>query len=72
MTKWQQPRRNVGVGDVVILQEDNVVPAKWPLARIVEVHPGRDKLVRVVTVKTSNGIYKRPVSKIALLLPSQD
>ena len=68
--KWHHPsRNNLQVGDVVILQEDNLVPIKWPLGRIVTTYPGRDGLVRVVDVKTSHGIYKRPITKIALLLP---
>ena len=71
-TKWHHPSRNVQVGDVVILQEDNLVPARWPLAKVIATHPGNDGLTRVVTVKTSAGEYKRPVTKIALLLPSQD
>ena len=49
------------MGDVVILQESGTIPANWPLARVVDIHPGQDKLVRVVTVKTSQGTYRRPV-----------
>ena len=60
------------VGDVVILKEDNLVPTKWPLARVLATYPGKDGLVRVVTVKTTTGIYKRPIVKIALLLPNED
>lgn len=71
-TKWRHPSRNASIGDVVILQEDNLVPAKWPLARVVQVHEGKDGLVRVVTLKTQTGTYKRPVHVIALLLPTQD
>ena len=71
-TKWHHPSRNICVGDIVILQEDNLIPSKWPLARVIKVHAGKDDLVRVVTVKTNSGTYKRPISKIALLLPSQD
>ena len=71
-TKWHHPSRNASVGDVVILQEDGLVPAKWPLAKIVEVHPGKDGLVRVVTVKTQSGTYKRPIHKLALLLPAEN
>ena len=68
-TKWHHPSRNLQVGDVIILQDDNLIPLQWPLGRIVEVHPGSDGLVRVVQVKTSAGIiYRRPISKIALLL----
>ena len=68
-TKWHHPTRNAQVGDIVLLQEDNLIPGKWPLARIVKTHPGSDGLVRIVTVKTNSGIYKRPVNKVALLLP---
>ena len=67
--KWKFPSRNVEVGDVVILQEGNLIPTKWPLARVIETHPGKDGFVRVITVKTSTGIYKRPTAKVALLLP---
>ena len=71
-TKWQHPARNLQIGDVVILQEDNIIPCKWPLGRVVEVYPGSDGLVRVVQVRTSSGTYQRLVSKIALLLPLVD
>ena len=69
--KWKFPSRNIQVGDIVILQEDNFIPTKWPLARVTHVHPGIDGIVRVATVKTSTGVYKRPITKLALLL-SQD
>ena len=62
--------RNLEIGDVVLLKEDGIVPTQWPLARITEVFPGKDGLVRVAMVRTTKGVYKRPVSKIALLLPS--
>ena len=68
--QWHHPTRNVQVGDVVILQEDNMVPTKWPLAKVIQTHTGKDRLVRVVTIKTATGTYKRSVTKITLLLPS--
>ncbi len=37
---------------------------------MVNVHPGEDGKVRVVTVKTAKGTYKRPVIKTALILPN--
>ena len=70
--KWHHPSRNMKVGDVVILQEDNLFPTKWPIGRIVDTHPGKDGFVRILTIKTSKGIYKRPVTKIALLLPDEN
>jgi hypothetical protein len=59
--------RNFQVGDVVCLHED--APLKWPLARVISVFPGEDGLVRVVTIKTGKGTYKRPANKISLILP---
>ena len=68
--KWKYPSRNAMPGDLVLLQESGTAPTKWPLGRILETHPGKDDLVRVVTVKTAQGIYTRPISKIAILLPA--
>jgi len=44
---------------------------QWPIARIVETYQGQDRLVRVVKLCTKNGIYVRPVAKVALLLPCE-
>ena len=52
-----------------MLQESGTVPAQWPVGRVIWTHPGCDNLVRVVTLKTARGVYKRPVSKVAVLLP---
>ena len=62
--------KNVSVDDVVVVREDGMVPTLWPLARVARVYPGKDGLVRVVDVKTSKGVYKRPVTKLVVLLPS--
>ena len=68
-SKWHHPVKNVSVDDVVV-REDGMVPTLWPLARVVCVYPGKDGLVKVVDVKTSKGVYKRPVTKLVVLLPS--
>ncbi|XP_011858303.1 PREDICTED: uncharacterized protein LOC105555871, partial [Vollenhovia emeryi] len=39
---------------LVILRDDRLPPLQWKLGRITEIHPGKDKLVRVVSIKTSN------------------
>ena len=70
--KWHSSSRNISVGDVVVLQDDCLVPCKWPLARVVETHAGRDGIVRIVTVKMATGSYKQPVTKIAVLLPIEN
>ena len=58
-TKWHNNSRNLAVGDVVVLRDEILFPTSWPLARVIEVHPGKDNLVRVATIKTVKGIYKR-------------
>ena len=68
--KWHYPTRNVALRGVVVLREDGTIPTEWHLARVIQIHPGKDNLVRLVTVKMANGIYKRPVSKIAILIHS--
>lgn len=60
-------RYQVTVGDIVILKDESLGPARWPLARIMETHPGPDGVTRVATLRTSSGILKRAVSKICPL-----
>lgn len=55
------------IGALVILQEENLPPQQWKLGRIINVHPGNDHVIRVVTVKTSVGVFKRSVLKISVL-----
>ena len=33
----------------------------WPLGRVIELHPGRDGIVRSVTLRTAKGVLKRSV-----------
>jgi hypothetical protein len=55
---------NLQPGDLVFLKEDNTTPLHWPTAVIAETHPGKDNIVRVVTLRTPKGTFKRPVTKI--------
>ena len=62
-TKWQHQKPNLQVDDVVIVKPDSHFHCHWPIARIIATHPGMDKIVRVVTLTTASGTYKRPVAK---------
>ncbi|KAH0808658.1 hypothetical protein GEV33_014133 [Tenebrio molitor] len=77
---WEKDRRNKipnvkirqtiaqeSVGDLVLLVEENLPPLNWKMGRIIEVHPGKDNRVRVVTVKTASGTTKRTVNKVCVL-----
>jgi hypothetical protein len=52
---------------MVLIKEENLPPLKWSLGRVTSTHPGDDDLTRVVTVWTSGGELKRPVTKLCLL-----
>ena len=54
------------------VRNEPTAPTKWPLARIIEVHPGRDGKVRVVTLRTDKGVYKRPIVNIVPLIQSNE
>jgi len=49
--KWFYPKRNMLVGDIVLLRETSP-RNQWPLAVVIEASESKDKLVRNVTVKT--------------------
>lgn len=67
-SKWKAKTSNaIKVGAMVILRDDNLPPLYWKLGRIIQTHPGEDSVVRVVTVKTANGVVKRAVSKVCVL-----
>jgi hypothetical protein len=40
----------------------------WPIRRIVKLHLGEDGVVRVVTIRSCHGYYKRPVVKVAKIV----
>ena len=65
--RWLKATSNLQPGDLVLVKEDNTTLLQWPTALIHETHPGKDGIVRVVTIKTSKGLYKRPTSKICPL-----
>lgn len=65
--KWRGVRTNVKTGDVVLLLENTIPANTWIMALVIDVHPGDDGLVRVVTLKTKNNSFKRPITKICPL-----
>lgn len=50
----------------MLKDNDNHMPLKWNLARIVEIHPGSDGIVRAITLRNNKGIYKRSIVNISI------
>lgn len=70
-SKWLSREKQPQLNDLVLIKDDNTASNKWPMARIVDLHPGKDSFVRVVTLKTENNTFKRPITKICLLPKTQ-
>ncbi|KAF8795481.1 hypothetical protein HNY73_003325 [Argiope bruennichi] len=69
--KWYQHCPPLDVGDLVLIQTDNMPPLSWPLARILEIIAGTDGIPRVALLRTPSGPAKRAISRlIALPVPT--
>ncbi|XP_067023051.1 uncharacterized protein [Acropora muricata] len=81
--KWNYPRRDLAINDVVIVKDDNLPRNCWQLARVSRTDVAKDGHVRTVQVVlgdpalTADGrrtrplrYLERPVEKLILLLPS--
>uniref|UniRef100_A0ABD2WDA2 Integrase catalytic domain-containing protein n=2 Tax=Trichogramma kaykai TaxID=54128 RepID=A0ABD2WDA2_9HYME len=66
-SKWLTARESLQPGDMVLLRDDLCSPSSWPLARVEQVHPGSDGLVRVATIKTASSTFTRPIVKLIKL-----
>ena len=87
--KWHRKERNFKKGDLVLLTDGSALQCQWTNAKIVEIYPGKDGVVRAVDVQvehkiipekctskeefvkqltTRTAVYRRPVTKLAMLL----
>lgn len=58
---------HVKLGDVVLVEADNLKRLEWPLGVIEELLPGKDGRTRVVRVRTKNGVIMRTVQRLVPL-----
>ena len=65
--KWVRTSRNMKVGDVLIIKDENLHRNQWPLARVVQTYPSDDGLVRKVKVKD----YHSLLIVVVLMTPIQ-
>ena len=84
-SKWLSPKRNLAVGDIVLLKDDNRSRNLWQLARVTETYASEDGLVRKVKIamavsdldnkgrrKGELSYLERPVHKLVLLQETED
>lgn len=78
-SKWLSPQRNIRVGDVVLIKDDNLPRNEWRLARVVGTSAGNDGHVRTakVVIESQNldsrgkrdgdlSALERPIHKLVL------
>ncbi|XP_033214090.1 uncharacterized protein LOC117171146 [Belonocnema kinseyi] len=65
--KWQLRKKELCVGQIVLVKDECLPPTKWALGRNINIKRSSDDLVREVTVHTASGTYVRPITKLALL-----
>ncbi|UYV63724.1 hypothetical protein LAZ67_2005433 [Cordylochernes scorpioides] len=65
--RWHKTHQDLQSGQLVLMKQDSTHPHHWPLARIIKTYKGPDGHVRVVDLKTSKNVFKRPITKIAPL-----
>lgn len=65
--KWFNKQPNIELGDVVLVKHESLPPTFWLLGKVIQLHPGKDGLVRAVTINTKKGEKQRPIQKLCLL-----
>ena len=66
-SKWSKERRNVAVGDIVLIIDPTVRRSQWQMAIVEKVYQGDDGRVRSARVKTVSGSYDRPITEFCLI-----
>ncbi|MCG7865422.1 MAG: hypothetical protein JAY74_03510 [Candidatus Thiodiazotropha taylori] len=83
--KWVSPKRNLAVGDIVLLKDDNQSRNLWQLARVTETFASDDGLIRKVKIvmavsdldkagkrKGELTYLERPIHKLVLLKETEE
>ena len=77
--KWHTSHRNIMKGDVVIVQDSNLIRGKWRIGRVTKADPSlRDGFVRNVEIEYKNTGSKkyltitRAVQRVIVLVPAED
>ena len=71
-SKWSSSKRNMAVGDVVLVRDDtNSHRNCWKLALVQKVLESKDGHVRTVQIKQGSHSYDRPTNKLIVLVENE-
>jgi len=65
--KWIESTQPIREGSIVLVSDERYPPTKWPLGRVLKIHPGKDGKTRVVTLRTQTSTLTRPIVKLCPL-----
>lgn len=65
--KWTQIKKNLTIGDIVMIIDDSAPRNSWVLGRVLQLIPDAKGLVRRVIIKTKTSTLERPVDKLCLI-----
>jgi len=66
--KWFKVKRNVQIGDVVLIMDSCTPRGQWPMGCVTTTYPDKHGLVRSVSIKTASGTLRRPIHKLCVLI----
>ena len=66
--KWTKSKRNITVGDIVLIKDDSLPRNEWLMGRVIATKPDSKGYVRSVVLKTSTAELHRPINKLVILL----
>lgn len=62
--KWATEKKNVKLNDLVLLIDKNTPSVTWSVGRVIETFTGKDGNVRVINIRTNNGVFKRGITEV--------
>ena len=76
--KWHVKKRQVRVGDIVIVKDANAIRGDWQIGQVEKIYSGNDQICRKVDVRykvpinKKCSIMRRAVQSIVVLLPIEE
>lgn len=59
--------KELQIGDIILSEDENKRRIDWPLANIIYIYTGKDKVLQLAKVTTENGVFLLPVQRLSPL-----
>lgn len=57
-------------GDIVLIVDGTLPRNSWPRGEVIKTYPGPDGRTRILDVRTSGGVLRRPTRRVIVLVPA--